>query len=97
YVAFLTFDNGAVASLVYSGYDHLDSAEIAAGRSPKAADGYGAARRALQLVQTPADEVALRVSTGYGGERPVTEVGRVGGESLLQPELGLFVVTCGAA
>jgi phthalate 4,5-cis-dihydrodiol dehydrogenase len=97
YAAFLTFESGAVASLVYSGYDHLDSAEIAAVRGPKDADRYGATRRALQSVQTPQEEVALRVSTGYGGERPVAGEGRPRGESLLQAELGLFVVTCGEA
>jgi phthalate 4,5-cis-dihydrodiol dehydrogenase len=97
YAAFLTFESGAVASLVYSGYDHLDSAEIAAVRGPKDADRYGATRRALQSVQTPQEEVALRVSTGYGGERPVAGDGRPRGESLLQAELGLFVVTCGEA
>jgi phthalate 4,5-cis-dihydrodiol dehydrogenase len=97
YSAFLTFDNGAVASLVYSGYDHLDSADIAAGRGPKQADRYGATRRALQSVHTPEQEVALRVSTGYGGERPVAVVGRPPAESLLQAELGVFIVTCGEA
>ena len=40
YAAFLTFDGGAVASLVYSGYDHLDSSELAAGASAPNG-GYG--------------------------------------------------------
>jgi phthalate 4,5-cis-dihydrodiol dehydrogenase len=97
YAAFLTFDNGAVASLVYSGYDHLDSAEIAAGRGPKEPDHYGAARRALHSVRTSQEEVALRVSTGYGGQRPVAAIGRPAGQSLLQGELGVFIVTCAAA
>jgi phthalate 4,5-cis-dihydrodiol dehydrogenase len=97
YTAFLTFDSGAVASLVYSGYDHLDSAEIAAARGPKQSDQYGAARRALQSVQTPQEEVALRVNTGYGGRRPVAAVGRQRTESLLQGELGVFIVTCAEA
>jgi phthalate 4,5-cis-dihydrodiol dehydrogenase len=97
YSAFLTFDSGAVASLVYSGYDHLDSAELAAGRPTKEPERYGAARRALQSVQTPEEEVALRVGTGYGGERPVARADRPRGESLLQPELGVFIVTCAEA
>jgi phthalate 4,5-cis-dihydrodiol dehydrogenase len=97
YAAFLTFESGAVASLIYSGYDHLDSADIAAGRGPKNAQRYGATRRALRLLHTPQQEIALRVSTGYGGERPVAGVGRLRGESLLQAELGVFVVTCGEA
>jgi phthalate 4,5-cis-dihydrodiol dehydrogenase len=97
YAAFVTFESGAVASLVYSGYDHLDSTELAAGRSPKDADRYGATRRALQSVHTPQEEVALRITTGYGGERPAAGVGRPRGESLLQSELGVFIVTCGEA
>ena len=98
YTAFLTFDNGATASLVYSGYDRLDSSEIAAGRAPKEPDRYGASRRALQSVQTPEDEIALRVSTGYGGDRPVARAGEPGrGESLLQGELGVFIASCGDA
>jgi phthalate 4,5-cis-dihydrodiol dehydrogenase len=97
YAAFLTFESGAVASLVYSGYDHLDSAEIAAGRGAKEADRSGATRRALQTLQNPQDEIALRVSTGYGGSQPVAGVGRPRGESLLQAELGVFVVTCADA
>jgi phthalate 4,5-cis-dihydrodiol dehydrogenase len=93
YTAFLEFENGAAATLTYSGYDHLDSGEIAAGRPPKDADRYGAIRRALQQVQSPGEEVALRVSTGYGGERPVVE-SRGTGESMLQGELGVFLVNC---
>ena len=54
-------------------------------------------RRALQSVRTPAEDVAQRVSTGYGGEWPVAGVVRGWGQSLVQPELGVFLVTCGAA
>src|SRR5205807_1402999 len=85
YAAFLEFENGAVAQLMYSGYDHLNSTEIAAGRGPKAPEEYGAIRRALRAVHTSDEEVALRISTGYGGERPITRE-RPARESLLQPE-----------
>jgi phthalate 4,5-cis-dihydrodiol dehydrogenase len=95
YTAFLEFDSGAAATLTYSGYDRLDSGEIASGRAPKAADAYGAARRALQAVTSPDEEVALRVDTGYGGEHSVAR-GREGG-SMLQGELGVFLVTCADA
>src|SRR5439155_6185915 len=93
---FLEFENGAVATLSYSGYDHLDSGEIAAGRPPKDAAQYGAIRRALQRVRSPEKEVALRISTGYGGERPVVQERR-GSGSLLQGELGVFLVNCANA
>jgi phthalate 4,5-cis-dihydrodiol dehydrogenase len=85
-----------VASLVYSGYDRVDSAELASGRPPREPEKYGAIQRALRDVRSAEEEVARRVSTGYGGERPVT-AGRGDGGSLLQGELGLFVATCGQA
>ena len=98
YTAFVEFENGAVATLSYSGYDHLNSTEIAAGRAPKDAEQYGAIRRALQQVHSSEEEVALRISTGYGGERPVVEERqRAGGASLLQGELGVFLVNCAEA
>jgi phthalate 4,5-cis-dihydrodiol dehydrogenase len=92
YTAFLEFDNGAVATLTYSGYDRIDSGEIASGRAPKAPEAYGSAKRALQSVTSVDDEVAMRVNTGYGGEQSVAR-GREGG-SLLQGELGVFLVSC---
>jgi phthalate 4,5-cis-dihydrodiol dehydrogenase len=95
YTAFLEFENGAVATLTYSGYDRIESGEIAAGRAPKAPDAYGSARRALQGVSTPDEEVAMRVDTGYGGEHSVAR-GREGG-SMLQGELGVFLVSCANA
>jgi phthalate 4,5-cis-dihydrodiol dehydrogenase len=95
YTAFLEFENGAAATLTYSGYDRLDSAEIAAGRAPKAPDAYGSAKRALQTVTTQDEEIALRVETGYGGEHSVAR-GREGG-SMLQGELGIFLVSCANA
>jgi phthalate 4,5-cis-dihydrodiol dehydrogenase len=87
YAAFLTFEGGAVASLVYSGYDHFASAVLTSGAEPK----YGAARRALRTVRDQAEETARRVQSGYavGAADPSA--------SLLQSELGVFVVTCANA
>jgi phthalate 4,5-cis-dihydrodiol dehydrogenase len=83
YAAFLTFEGGAVASLVYSGYDHFSTAA-----APKRS---GAARHALRTAHHPEEETVLRVRGGYaaGAADP--------SESLLQPELGVFVVTCAHA
>ena len=83
YTGFLTFEGGAVASLVYSGYDHFSTAP-----TPKPP---GAARRALRSVHHPDEEVALRVRGGYAAGAPEPA------ESLFQPELGVFVVTCAKA
>jgi phthalate 4,5-cis-dihydrodiol dehydrogenase len=91
YSAFLTFEGGAVASLTYSGYDHLDSADLAAGRAPADPRQYAAARRALRDVHDPDAETALRVASGYSAGPPQLN------ESLLQPELGVFIATCANA
>lgn len=89
YMGLLTFENGAAASLVYSGYDHFDSTELATGKG-KEAERYGAARRALAGAGAE-EEVARRIDTGFGGGHRVS---MGGGGSHLQGELGSFVVTC---
>jgi phthalate 4,5-cis-dihydrodiol dehydrogenase len=96
YTAMLEFEDGAVANLVYSGYDHFDSAELASATA-KAPDRYGAARRALSDVQSPDEEIARRIGTGYGGDTPVVRGPAKADGSLLQPELGSFIVTCEGA
>jgi phthalate 4,5-cis-dihydrodiol dehydrogenase len=93
YLAFLEFENGAAAALLYSGYDHLDSTELAAGEPPTNLVSYGAARRTLRGVSSPDQEAALRVSTGYGGQQSVTQEWGAS-TTLLQSELGVFVATC---
>jgi phthalate 4,5-cis-dihydrodiol dehydrogenase len=87
YAAFLTFEGGAVASLVYSGYDHFLSAALTAAADPN----YGAARRALRTVRDQAEETARRVQSGYAAGSPGPS------ESLLQSELGVFLITCANA
>jgi phthalate 4,5-cis-dihydrodiol dehydrogenase len=86
-VAFLQFENGAAASLVYSGYDYFDSDEwhfwISERGAPKE-PAHGAARRALANVK---EESRLRTETyAYGAT----------GASLPphQPHFGLTIVTC---
>lgn len=97
YTAFVDFEDGAVATLTYSGYDHFNSADLASGRA-KDAGSYGATRRALRIAESPEDEITMRVNTGYGGERPVNQQGATqGAQSLLQVELGSFLVTCEGA
>ncbi len=72
YTAFLTFENGASASLTYSGYAHFDSDElvewVSEGGMPKNPDSYGATRRALAGVSGDA-ELALKSQVNYGGPR----------------------------
>jgi phthalate 4,5-cis-dihydrodiol dehydrogenase len=67
YSCLLGFDNGAFASLVYSGYAHFDSDELMGwigemGQKRDPAD-YGTARRAL----ASGDELAVKNARNYGG------------------------------
>src|SRR5580658_2842982 len=87
--AFLEFENGAAASLVYAGYDYFDSDElhfwINERGAPKPPDQHGAARRALAAVQ--AEEARLRVER-YAYGTPA------GAPPKHQPHFGLMIVTC---
>jgi phthalate 4,5-cis-dihydrodiol dehydrogenase len=79
YAALLWFDNGAFASLTYSGYGHFDSDEWCdwAGEmgSPKQPGDYGLARRRLAAVTDAAEEARLKSSSTYGGPTYVPSVG----------------------
>jgi phthalate 4,5-cis-dihydrodiol dehydrogenase len=88
-VAFLDFEDGAAASLAYSGYDFFDSDElhfwISERGAPKPPDQHGAGRRALAARK--AEEAILRVERyAYGAEE--------GAPPSHQPHFGLMVVTC---
>jgi phthalate 4,5-cis-dihydrodiol dehydrogenase len=66
YSAQLTFEDGAFATLIYSGYAHFDSDEFTGWVSEmgtrKDAAAYGAARKALR-----GDELNLKTERNYGG------------------------------
>jgi phthalate 4,5-cis-dihydrodiol dehydrogenase len=88
-IAFLEFEDGAAASLVYGGYDFFDSDElhfwINERGAPKPPDQHGAARRALATEQT--EEARLRVERyAYGSP--------AGPPPNHQPHFGLMIVTC---
>lgn len=93
--AFLEFDNGVSATLTYSGYDHFESSELSNNQGPKKSTQYGSTKRTLSLASTTEDEVAMRVDTGFGGVNSVYSPAKskIPG-SLLQGELGSFIVTC---
>ena len=85
--ALLQFENGAAASLVYSGYDYFDSDEwhfnVSERGTPKTLD-HGAARRAL--MQT-ADEVRARTENfAYGSNSTAMPPH--------QPHFGITIATC---
>ena len=86
-MALLTFDNGAAASLVYSGYDQFDSDEwhFGIGESGRSKSlSHGAARRALAEAKEEAD---LRTKTFAYGAAPADVPQN-------QPHFGLTIVTC---
>jgi phthalate 4,5-cis-dihydrodiol dehydrogenase len=92
-VAFLEFENGVAASLVYGGYDLFDADElhfwISERGADKPPDQHGAARRALAARHT-ADETRLRTEQyAYGAD--------AGAQPEHQPHFGLMVVTCAGA
>lgn len=70
YSARLEFDDGALASLTYSGYGHFDTDELADwwGELGQRRDpaSYGAARRHLAAATTPEAEIALKNKRAYG-------------------------------
>ncbi len=72
YSALLGFEGGAFASATYSGYGHYDSddwmehtGEMGQAKNP---DDYGAARKRLQDIASPADETRLKAARNYGGD-----------------------------
>jgi phthalate 4,5-cis-dihydrodiol dehydrogenase len=71
FAALLTFDDGAFASLLYSGYAHFDSDELCGGigelGATKDASQYGSARRNLKRAANADQETALKHARNYGG------------------------------
>ncbi len=73
YSAMLTFEDGAFASMTYSGYAHFDSDEldgwIGEMGMPKDPAMYGDARAKLRAVDSAAGEAALKRTRAYGAAR----------------------------
>jgi phthalate 4,5-cis-dihydrodiol dehydrogenase len=94
--ALLTYQDGTVAQLTYSGYDHFDTDELTdwVGESgeQKAPNGHGAARRALRSVANPLAEKQLRINSGYsisGAVRSATP--------MHEPHFGFLLASCEGA
>ncbi len=91
YSCLLGFEDGAFASLAYSGYAHFDSDEwcnwIGELGGKKDPDAYGGARKLL----LDGDEAALKSSRNYGG-RAYSPLA-----SSFHQHFGVFVVSCDQA
>ena len=72
YSALVGFENGAFASLTYSGYAHFDSDEWMGGVNElghdKIPESYGSARRTLKAVKSSQAEAALKQTRTFGGD-----------------------------
>ncbi len=94
--AFLTYADGTVAQLTYSGYDHFDTDELTdwVGESgeEKSSEAHGAARRALASVTSPAEEEQLRINSGYGMSGSVRA-----SEHMHEPHFGFLLASCEGA
>ncbi len=94
--ALLTYQDGTVAQITYSGYDHFDTDEltnwVGEGGEEKTTDGHGAARRALSAVAGSAAERQLRIDSGYGGSGAVRGMG-----GMHEPHFGFLLASCEGA
>ena len=95
YTAQIIFEEGAFASLTYSGYGHFDTdefnewvGELGQKRDPGT---YGAARAMLRTVTSPEEEIALKTRRAYGPAG--TEAFR-SGNGIEHNHFGLVVVSC---
>jgi phthalate 4,5-cis-dihydrodiol dehydrogenase len=97
YSALLSFEDGAFASLTYSGFAHFDSDEfmqwVGEGGQKKDPAAYGAARRALAGVTREA-EIDMRAARGYGRSRGAALADSA---SPQHPHFGFLIVSCEAA
>lgn len=96
YSAFMTFEDGAFASMTYSGYGHFDTDEFSGWigelGQQRGETEYGAGRRLLATVATPAEEAALKNKRAYG--LGVSAASSPGGGAVAHNHFGLVVVSC---
>jgi phthalate 4,5-cis-dihydrodiol dehydrogenase len=92
YSAFLDFEDGAVATLVYNGYAHFDTAELTgwAGEMPRDAGWNRDARRRLDAMRLGTDENAAKDAWRFGASPAVAA------EPSEDPQIlfGLTVASC---
>jgi phthalate 4,5-cis-dihydrodiol dehydrogenase len=96
YSALFTFEDGAFATLTYSGYAHFDGDElagwIAESGYPKDPAAYGSAR-ALLRGKTRTEELALKNALNYGG----SQAQAVSSGPRVHQHFGLIIASCEGA
>ncbi len=97
YAAQLQFEDGAFASLTYSGYAHFDSDEfcdwIGESGEPKDKGRYGAARRLLAGAATLSAEADLKARRNYGAAEHAPAAAAQSPRRLHQ-HFGLVIASC---
>ncbi len=97
YVCYLEFEDGAPATLVYSGYGFFDTAElfgwVGEGGQPRDPETNLKVRRRLKGIADPEREESLKEQMRYGGQREGEYSHWWEGERR-QPFFGLTIVTC---
>ena len=94
HTTFLQFENGAAATLSYSGYDYFDSDEFHFWTGelgdPKTAGAHGSSRRALRSLAESQRESELKSAAGFGGNKaqPAADPNSWG-----HPHFGVTIVT----
>ena len=94
YSALLRFEDGAFASLVYSGYGHFDSDEFCGWVGelgvPKDPEQYGAARRRLAGIPPGTTEDEFKAAASYGSNAAAT----VAAQPRTHQHFGTIVACC---
>jgi phthalate 4,5-cis-dihydrodiol dehydrogenase len=96
YNAQISFEDGAFASLTYSGYAHFDTDEFQGwwgelGQKRDAENAHGRARQALRRAKTQADEIDMKNRRAYG---PSGRDAFRAPSDVTHNHFGLFVVSC---
>jgi phthalate 4,5-cis-dihydrodiol dehydrogenase len=99
FACYLEFEDGAGATIVYSGYDHFDTDEyhgwIGTYGSAKRPDHHGDIRRALRAMTAAGeDEASIKASFGYGGSRRREERPALATGSQYQVHWGVTIASC---
>lgn len=97
YNAFVTFEDGASATLTYSGYGHFDTDEWCSWISEtglrRETSGYGESRAALRRA-APGQEIALKAARAYGSESADSAAAGNGRPPDGYNHFGLVVASC---
>jgi phthalate 4,5-cis-dihydrodiol dehydrogenase len=103
FAALLSFDDGAFASILYSGYAHFDSDELCGGigelGASKLASQYGSARRNLKRAANADQEATLKDARNYGGadypkQTVMPATGRDTDDARWHQHFGWVLVSC---